>query len=80
MKNLQQKTSTTSSNDAFGIVAHRLMDNDSDISFTLRVDTEKKKVAIVGIFNVYGFSYLNDDDNDDNDRSTTVKFEWNFQE
>lgn len=68
MKNLHG----TDNNAAFGIIAQRLIDNDVEISYHLHIDTIKKKLAIVGIFNVHEPGLF--------EKRTTVKFEWNFHE
>ena len=72
MKNIHEINSTASTSHAFGIVAQHLMNNDLEISYSLQIDTIKKKLAVVGTFNAHDTEMF--------ETSTAVKFEWNFQE
>lgn len=72
MRNLQRTKSIVANDDTFGIIAHHLMKHDSQMSFRLDIDPEKKKIAIASSINI-GDARITD-------INVTVKFEWNFQE
>lgn len=72
MKNIQKTKSIVSNDDRFGIVANHLKNYELSTSFSFQIDVEKKKLSIVGAFDVAETSFL--------DISGKLKFEWNFQE
>ncbi|CAF2105210.1 unnamed protein product [Rotaria magnacalcarata] len=69
MRNIQTENSTVSNDSKCGIIAHRLL-TDKCINMNLNIDTDKKKIAIIGNFQL--------DHTDYSDSATTLKFEWNF--
>lgn len=72
MKNLQRTKSIIANDDKFGIIAHHLMEYDSQMSSRLHIDSDKKKIAII--------SSMNSFDSSTSYKRETVKFEWNFEE
>ncbi len=73
MRNIQRRNSIVSNNDEFGIIAHNLMNRDlHKTSFSFNIDTENKKLAIIGRFDLFEMFT--------SDLTKTLKFEWNFRE
>jgi hypothetical protein len=72
MKNIQRINSIVANDHEFGIIAHHLMNYAFKTSFSLNIDSEKKKLSIIGNFDVSETLF--------SDISGTLKFEWNFQE
>jgi hypothetical protein len=72
MRNIRKGKSIVSSCDERGVIAHCLNHHDSNISFCLKIDVEKKKLAITSnsppVFD--GGSVT----------TTDLTFEWNFRE
>jgi len=72
MRNIYRANSIVSGYDDFGIIAHRLINDEHKTSFSFDIDMEKKKLAIVAHFGLML--------DDASDLSTVLKFEWNFRE
>jgi hypothetical protein len=72
MRNIQRINSIVANDHEFGIIAHHLMNYDLKTSFNLNIDTEKKKLSIIGNFDVSETPF--------SDIRGALKFEWNFQE
>ncbi len=72
MRNIQRSNSLVSNNEEFGIIAHRLRNYECQTSFSLSIDTEKRRLAIIGEFD----SSLETD----SALSGALKFEWSFRE
>jgi len=72
MRNIHRKNSIVSGYDEFGIIAHRLINDEYKTSFSFDIDMEKKKLAIVAEFELILTLF--------SDMSTQLKFEWNFRE
>ena len=73
MRNIQRRNSIVSNNDEFGIIAHNLMNCDlHKTSFSFNIDTEKKKLAIIGKFDM-SVMFISE-------LTGALKFEWNFRE
>ncbi len=72
MRNIQKINSIVANDHEFGIIAHHLMNYAFKTSFSLNIDSEKKKLSIIGNFDVSETLF--------SDISGTLKFEWNFQE
>ncbi len=72
MRNIQKSNSLVSNNEEFGIIAHRLRNYEYQTSFSLSIDTEKRRLAIIGEFD----SFLETN----SVLSRALKFEWSFRE
>jgi hypothetical protein len=72
MRNIQRIKSIVANDDEFGIIAHHLMNYDLKTSFSLTIDTEKKKLGIVGDFDI-SETFISE-------INGALAFEWNFQE
>ena len=72
MRNIHRGKSIVSGYDEFGIIAHRLMNDECKTSFSFDIDIEKKKLAIKAQFALIL--------TDNSDIATELKFEWNFRE
>ncbi len=72
MRNIQRSNSLVSNNEEFGIIAHRLRNYECQTSFSLSIDTEKRRLAIIGEFD----SFLETN----SVLSRALKFEWSFRE
>jgi hypothetical protein len=72
MRNIQRRGSIVSNNDEFGIIANHLINDDYKTSFSFEIDTEKKKLAIIGEFDLVMTIV--------SEVTGALKFEWNFRE
>jgi hypothetical protein len=72
MRNIHRGNSIVSGYDEFGIIAHRLINDEHRTFFSFDIDMEKKKLAIVAHFDLIL--------DDASDLVTVLKFEWNFRE
>ncbi|CAF4753912.1 unnamed protein product [Rotaria sp. Silwood1] len=71
MQNIPTANGIVSNIDRFGIIAHRLL-IDKCKSFQLNIDSEKKKLSIIGELDMMVM--------DDSVVTTQLKFEWNFRD
>ena len=71
MRNILGRDSFVSNYDRLGIIAYQLIDDESK-TFDLKIDSENKKLSIVGCFQLMM--------NEGYEINTTLKFEWDFRE
>ena len=64
----------SSDRSGFGLIAHRLLKNESNIAVHLEIDPETRKLAFVLVENWSNNDVINID------IDTQLKFEWNFRE
>ena len=72
MRNIHRPNSIVDGYDEFGIIAHRLMNDEYNASFSFDIDMEKKKLAIIAKLDLTL--------ENTSDISIELKFEWNFRE